>query len=50
LAWLLAFLQVIWHFSLIRDRTREGCFQAFRQNHWLAATLCLGVMVSYALK
>ena len=50
LAWLLAFLQVLWHFSLIRDRTREGCFQAFRQNHWLAATLFLGVVVAYALK
>lgn len=39
--------QVFWHFSLIRTRTREGCFKAFRQNHWLGFTLFLGVVSSY---
>src|SRR5204863_533588 len=24
-----------WHFTLIRTRSREGCFRAFRLNHWL---------------
>jgi len=39
--------QVIWHFSLIRTRTREGCFKAFRLNHWLGFTLFLGVVASF---
>ncbi len=39
-------LQVIWHLWLIRDRSREGCFKAFRQNHWLGFTLVVGVAMS----
>ncbi|MBL8370774.1 MAG: 4-hydroxybenzoate octaprenyltransferase [Burkholderiaceae bacterium] len=39
-------LQVIWHLWLIRDRSREGCFKAFRQNHWLGFTLFVGVAMS----
>ena len=27
--------QAAWHYTLIRGRTREGCFRAFRLNHWL---------------
>ena len=27
--------QAVWHYTLIRDRTRDGCFKAFRLNHWL---------------
>jgi 4-hydroxybenzoate polyprenyltransferase len=50
LAWLLALGQAIWHASLIRGRSREGCFKAFRMNHGLAATLFAGVAVGYALK
>jgi len=42
-AGLIAVLQVIWHFGLIRHRTREGCFQAFRMNHWLGLTVFVGV-------
>jgi 4-hydroxybenzoate polyprenyltransferase len=41
---LLALAQVGWHFVMIRTRTREGCFRAFRLNHWLGATLFLGVL------
>jgi 4-hydroxybenzoate polyprenyltransferase len=26
---------------------REGCFKAFRLNHWLGFTLFLGVVSSY---
>jgi 4-hydroxybenzoate polyprenyltransferase len=37
--------QVAWHFTLIRHRTREGCFAAFRANHWLGFTLFVGVVV-----
>ena len=39
--------QVLWHFSLIRTRTREGCFKAFRLNHWLGFTLFAGVAASF---
>ena len=40
-----ALAQVAWHHRLIKDRTREGCFKAFRQNHWLGFTVFLGVVV-----
>jgi 4-hydroxybenzoate polyprenyltransferase len=46
----LAFGQVAWHFTLIRTRSREGCFKAFRLNHWLGFTLFIGIAASYALK
>ncbi len=42
--------QAIWHWRLIRTRTREGCFKAFRLNHWLGFTVFLGVAVAYGLK
>jgi len=38
-----------WHFTLIRDRSREGCFRAFRLNHWLGFAVFVGVLVNYAL-
>jgi len=39
--------QAIWHFTLIRGRTREGCFKAFRLNHWLGFTVFAGIALSY---
>lgn len=47
-AQVLASLQAVWHFFLIRGRTREGCFQAFRLNHWLGATVFAGIALGYA--
>ncbi len=41
-----AAMQVAWHFSLIRLRTREGCFRAFRLNHWVGAALFASIVVS----
>ncbi|MEP7100941.1 MAG: 4-hydroxybenzoate octaprenyltransferase [Burkholderiales bacterium] len=38
-----------WHFTLIRDRSRDGCFRAFRLNHWLGFAIFVGVVVNYAL-
>lgn len=38
-----------WHFTLIRARTREGCFRAFRLNHWLGFVVFAGVVAAYAL-
>ncbi len=50
LALILAGLQALWHFLLILDRSREGCFRAFRLNHWLGATVFSGLAVGYALR
>lgn len=49
-ALLVALGQVLWHFTLIRSRTREGCFKAFRLNHWLGLTVFAGIAVSYAVQ
>ncbi|HET7794455.1 MAG TPA: 4-hydroxybenzoate octaprenyltransferase [Rhizobacter sp.] len=38
-----------WHYTLIRGRTREGCFRAFRLNHWLGFAVFAGVALQYAL-
>lgn len=43
-----ALLQVAWHHRLIRGREREGCFRAFRANHWLGFTLFAAVVVALA--
>ncbi|MCU0763656.1 MAG: UbiA family prenyltransferase [Hydrogenophaga sp.] len=45
-----ALLQVGWHVVLIKDRTRDGCFKAFRLNHWLGFTLFLGVVLGLGLR
>ena len=42
-----AAVQVVWHLSLIKDRTREGCFKAFRLNHWLGFSVFAGVVLAY---
>ena len=41
--------QVGWHWTLIRGRTREGCFKAFRLNHWVGFSVFAGVVLHYAL-
>ena len=42
--------QAIWHWWLIRERTRDGCFKAFRLNHWLGLTVFVGVVAGYAIR
>jgi 4-hydroxybenzoate polyprenyltransferase len=42
--------QALWHFTLIRDRSREGCFKAFRLNHWLGFAVFAGVAADLALR
>jgi 4-hydroxybenzoate polyprenyltransferase len=32
-----------YHYMLIRDRSREGCFKAFRHNNWIGAVLFAGI-------
>lgn len=36
-----------WHYTLIRTRTREGCFKAFRLNHWLGFVVFMGIVVDH---
>ncbi|MCV2358461.1 4-hydroxybenzoate octaprenyltransferase [Paucibacter sp. TC2R-5] len=50
LGMLAAAAQVVWHFSLIRTRTREGCFKAFRVNHWLGFAVFAGTALDLALR
>ena len=42
-----AALQALWHGWLIRDRAREGCFKAFRLNHWLGFAVFAGIALSH---
>jgi 4-hydroxybenzoate polyprenyltransferase len=37
--------QVVWHGRLIAERSREGCFKAFRLNHWVGFAVFCGVVV-----
>ncbi|MDQ2927557.1 MAG: 4-hydroxybenzoate octaprenyltransferase [Pseudomonadota bacterium] len=45
-----AALIAAWHFTLIRRRTREGCFRAFRLNHWLGFAVFAGVALAFAVR
>ncbi len=45
-----AALQALWHWTLIRHRGRDGCFKAFRLNHWVGCAVFVGVAGGYALR
>lgn len=54
-AWFVAGLLIacacaIYHYTLIRDRERSGCFAAFRHNNWLGAAIFGGVALDYLLR
>ena len=38
---------MVYHWRLIRDRTREGCFKAFRHNNGVGAAIFAGLVLSY---
>lgn len=40
----------LWHFSLIRHRDPQGCFTAFRLNHWVGFAVFAGTVGAYALR
>ena len=46
----MAAAQAVWHYTLIRTRQREGCFKAFRLNHWLGFAVFAGVALDLALR
>ena len=39
-----AALLAAWHYTLIRDRSRDGAFRAFRLNHWVGFSVFAGVV------
>ncbi len=43
-----AALIAAWHYTLIRDRSRDGCFRAFRLNHWVGFAVFAGVVAAAA--
>jgi 4-hydroxybenzoate polyprenyltransferase len=45
-----AVAQAAWHVALIRTRSREGCFKAFRLNHWLGFALFAGAAIDLAAR
>ena len=44
-----AALMMLYHYTLIRERTREGCFAAFLHNNWLGGAVFAGIAADYAL-
>ena len=40
---------MLYHYTLIRERTREGCFRAFRHNNWVGLVIFAGIAFSYLL-
>lgn len=42
--------QVVWHYTLIKDRTREGCFVAFSKSHYIGMAIFAGVAFGYLLR
>ena len=38
----------LWHYTLIRERSRDGCFRAFRLNHWLGFEVFAGLVLDHA--
>ncbi len=42
-----AALLALYHYTLIRRRSREGCFKAFLHNNWFGAVVFAGVALDY---
>ena len=41
---------MLYHYTLIRDRSREGCFKAFRHNNWVGGAISLGLIAEFHLR
>jgi 4-hydroxybenzoate polyprenyltransferase len=39
-----------YHYRLIRERSRAGCFRAFRHNNWVGTAVFAGIAVHYGLR
>jgi 4-hydroxybenzoate polyprenyltransferase len=42
--------QATWHYTLIRERARDGCFKAFRLNHWVGLAVFIAVVLGLGLR
>ena len=42
--------QAVWHYTLIRTRDRDGCFKAFKLNHWLGFAVFAGTAVDLGFR
>ena len=40
---------MLYHWRLIRGRTRDGCFRAFRHNNWVGGAIFAGIVLSFAI-
>jgi 4-hydroxybenzoate polyprenyltransferase len=40
----------IYHYTLIRRRSREDCFKAFRHNNWFGAMVFAGIVLGYLIQ
>ena len=38
-----------YHWTLIRDRSRDGCFKAFRHNNWVGGAVFAGLVAALAI-
>ncbi len=38
---------MLYHYSLIRERRREGCFKAFLHNNWVGGVIFAGIAANY---
>jgi len=38
---------MLYHYTLIRGRSREGCFRAFRHNNWVGMAIFAGIVAVY---
>jgi 4-hydroxybenzoate polyprenyltransferase len=38
---------MLYHWRLIRDRSREGCFKAFMHNNWVGGAIFAGIVLSF---
>jgi 4-hydroxybenzoate polyprenyltransferase len=43
-----AALLMLYHYTLIRERRREGCFKAFLHNNWVGGLIFAGIAANYA--
>jgi 4-hydroxybenzoate polyprenyltransferase len=46
----LAATMMLYHWVLIRGRSREGCFKAFLHNNWVGAAIFAGIVLSYPVE
>jgi 4-hydroxybenzoate polyprenyltransferase len=40
---------MLYHYRWIRDRSRDGCFRAFKHNNWVGLAIFAGIALSYVL-